>query len=466
MESKNNYLEHISLNSEKGIRESLLDNANTKIYYVTSDYEAKYILLNATETMRVWIDKAKQIYLIGNSYEITHVEMVNEAIKEGLDIKFDDFDKNQIYVIYVPQEDKDFDVYEDAIVDDYDTEYDYKKGMKVYSRYNDFSQFKLCNLLGEYTKHKLIKEDYVRPTRMYDIKDDTADFSKEGADWVWWDSEAEHSENYANAYRVKMSPEDYLDLTTSKGAYRLSKGMSVGGTELKDLDIDEFNKETYQPIFLIIEFTKTTPPYTADVIGHEGRHRMFALWQAGVNKVDVQVRVSSENYDKYNPYKVDRVTLKGQFSPYRRVTISGLVPMSWAEHKKIRPDLESMKEDYDKTINKVIETQMFTKSCKKLKLTADTLNNLKLDLIKDPTQGDPIKHCNGARKMRLALESNNKGKSGGGRVIYVNIFTDKVIYLLDIYEKSYQEDLSPEAKKKLCKIIDILKNKPYNKEGR
>ena len=344
MKSKNNYLEHISLNSEKGIRESLLDNANTKIYYVTSDYEAKYILLNATTAMRVWIDRTKQVYLIGSSYEITHVEMVNDAIKEGLDVKFDDFDKNQICIIYVPQEDKDFDVYEDAIVDDYDTEFDYKKSMKVYSRYSDFSQFKLCNLLGEYTKHKLIKEDYVRPTKMYDIKDGTAEFSKEGADWVWWDSEAKFHSNYANSYRVKMSPEDYLDLTTSKGAYGLSKGMSLGGTELKDLDIDEFNKETYQPIFLIIEFTHTTSPYTADVIGHEGRHRMFALWQAGVNKVDVQVRVSEENYDKYNPYKVDRVTLKGQFSPYRRVTISGLVPMSWAEHKKIRPDLEQVKE--------------------------------------------------------------------------------------------------------------------------
>lgn len=191
-----------------------------------------------------------------------------------------------------------------------------------------------------------LDEDYVMPSQLYNIEDDTAEFSKEGADWVWWDSEAKHNENYANAYRVKMSPEDFLDLTTRQGSYNLSKGMSLDGIELRDLDIDEFNKEIHQPIFLRIEFTNTTSPYTADVIGHEGRHRMFALLKAGVKKVDVQIRVrSNENYDKYNPHKIDRITLTSQFVPSRKVTISGLVPMSWAEHKKIRPDLEQVKED-------------------------------------------------------------------------------------------------------------------------
>lgn len=349
----NNYLEEkiikrenkYQVKSEKGIKESILDYEKTKIYYVTSAYEAKHILLNSKETMRVWIDKNKQIYLIGNSYETTHSEMVEEARKEWIDIALDDFDKNQICILYVPQEDTDFDVYGDAIIDDYDTEYTYKNGVRVYSRYNDFSQFKLCNLLGEYTKHRLIKEGYTTPTKLYDITDDTAEFSKEGADWVWWDSEAKHNENYANAYRVKMSPEDFLDLTTRQGSYNLSKGMSLDGVELRDLDIDEFNKETHQPIFLRIEFTNTTSPHTANVIGHEGRHRMFALWKAGVKKVDVQIRVrSNENYDKYNPYKIDRITLTSQFVPSRKVTISGLVPMSWAEHKKIRPDLEQVTE--------------------------------------------------------------------------------------------------------------------------
>lgn len=166
----------------QGTKEELLNSARAMIYYTTSDYGAKYILLNSKEGMRVWIDKSKPAYLIAPMEEIVHIDMVDEGRKEGLDIKFDDFDKNQICIIYVPQDDKDFDAYEDAIVDDYDTEYDYKKGMKVYSRYNDFSQFKLCNLLGEYTKHKIIKEDYVMPTKMYDIKDDTAEFSKEGED--------------------------------------------------------------------------------------------------------------------------------------------------------------------------------------------------------------------------------------------------------------------------------------------
>lgn len=216
---------------------------------------------------------------------------------------------------------------------------DILKSIKRYFSTDVLTESNDCN-----TEHTY-KEGYTTPTKLYDITDDTAEFSKEGADWVWWDSEAKHNENYANAYRVKMSPEDFLDLTTRQGSYKLSKGMSLDGIELRDLDIDEFNKETHQPIFLRIEFTNTTSPHTAIVIGHEGRHRMFALWKAGVKKVDIQIRVrSNENYDKYNPYKIDRITLTSQFLPSRKVTISGLIPMSWAEHKKIRPDLEQVTE--------------------------------------------------------------------------------------------------------------------------
>lgn len=84
-----------------------------------------------------------------------------------------------------------------------------------------------------------------------------------------------------------MSPKDFLDLTTNEGADNLYKDYNLGGTELTDLDIDRLNRETYQNIWLKISFDKhskktlannrQTKEFEADVVGHEGRHRMWAL---------------------------------------------------------------------------------------------------------------------------------------------------------------------------------------------
>jgi len=61
-------------------------------------------------------------------------------------------------------------------------------------------------------------------------------------------------------------------------------------------------------------------------------------------------------------------------------------------------------------------------------------------------------HC---FKIRLAIESKNKGKSGGARVItYVQII-DKIVYLIAIYDKSESEDLLPGALDTLVDEINI-----------
>jgi mRNA-degrading endonuclease RelE of RelBE toxin-antitoxin system len=56
-------------------------------------------------------------------------------------------------------------------------------------------------------------------------------------------------------------------------------------------------------------------------------------------------------------------------------------------------------------------------------------------------------------KIRLAISSKNKGKSGGARVItYVKIINE-VIYLLSIYDKSEADSISD---KEILKRIDGL----------
>lgn len=69
----------------------------------------------------------------------------------------------------------------------------------------------------------------------------------------------------------------------------------------------------------------------------------------------------------------------------------------------------------------------------------------------DPEQGTPIgNHC---FKIRLAIASKGKGKSGGARVIIHVVITDKIVFLLDIYDKSEQANISDKELAELLKKI-------------
>ena len=85
----------------------------------------------------------------------------------------------------------------------------------------------------------------------------------------------------------------------------------------------------------------------------------------------------------------------------------------------------------------------FEKALKRLSkkypsLKADYLSFLQ-ELELNPMMGDEIfPHC---RKVRIAIKSKGKGKSGGGRIIfYFEIIQDKII-LLFIYDKSEMENV-------------------------
>lgn len=51
----------------------------------------------------------------------------------------------------------------------------------------------------------------------------------------------------------------------------------------------------------------------------------------------------------------------------------------------------------------------------------------------------------------------NMGKRGGGRVIYIDIEIKECIYLLNVYAKNEQTDLTEKEKKLLKKLVKILK---------
>ncbi|MCW3124808.1 MAG: Toxin-antitoxin system, toxin component, RelE family [Bacteroidetes bacterium] len=88
---------------------------------------------------------------------------------------------------------------------------------------------------------------------------------------------------------------------------------------------------------------------------------------------------------------------------------------------------------------------------KKYPSLAGDLKHLIKTLQKDPTQGTSL--GSNFYKIRLAISSKGKGKSGGARIItYVKVEATTV-YLASIYDKSEQATVTD---KELRQIFDLL----------
>ena len=104
---------------------------------------------------------------------------------------------------------------------------------------------------------------------------------------------------------------------------------------------------------------------------------------------------------------------------------------------------------------KFIYTESFQRSWKAMGLSDEDLPLLEIELLKNPRAGDVIEGTGGARKLRIQLEG--RGKSGGARVIYLDVYEKEHLYLLFAYPKNVQENLSADQKKAIAKLIEILK---------
>lgn len=103
-----------------------------------------------------------------------------------------------------------------------------------------------------------------------------------------------------------------------------------------------------------------------------------------------------------------------------------------------------------------VHTESFLRCWKAMGLEDDSLRQLEDYLLSDPQIGDVIPGLNGARKLRFSL-NDNRGKKGGSRVIYIDIFQKEKLYLLFAYPKCVQEDLSETQKESLNRLILQIK---------
>jgi mRNA-degrading endonuclease RelE of RelBE toxin-antitoxin system len=102
----------------------------------------------------------------------------------------------------------------------------------------------------------------------------------------------------------------------------------------------------------------------------------------------------------------------------------------------------------------ILATYQFDKKIKQIakkhRSIKEDLINLVSELSQNPIMGDEL--IENVFKIRMAISSKGKGKSGGSRVITYVKAADEIIYLIDIYDKSDQSTIS------IKKLKDLIEN--------
>ena len=111
----------------------------------------------------------------------------------------------------------------------------------------------------------------------------------------------------------------------------------------------------------------------------------------------------------------------------------------------------------------------FERQWQKMGLNDDNLQQLQEFLLQNPKAGNVIRGTKGLRKIRIAFDG--AGKSGSGRVAYIDFTIHETIYLITAYPKNEKDNLSQAERNAIAKIIIKLekgleKTRPENKSIR
>jgi mRNA-degrading endonuclease RelE of RelBE toxin-antitoxin system len=105
----------------------------------------------------------------------------------------------------------------------------------------------------------------------------------------------------------------------------------------------------------------------------------------------------------------------------------------------------------------IIPTPRFEKELKRLAKKFPSLKNefanLVADITQNPENGTFI--GNNCYKIRLAIGSKGKGRSGGARVITYLYIETETVYLLTIYDKSEKENIKLNELKEMIGSLEL-----------
>ena len=92
---------------------------------------------------------------------------------------------------------------------------------------------------------------------------------------------------------------------------------------------------------------------------------------------------------------------------------------------------------------------------KNLGLTDSDLSELQAFLCENPDAGDIMEGTAGVRKLRWALKG--RGKSGGARVVYLDILFSERIYLITVFPKNEKANLSKQERNAIKTLVLAIK---------
>jgi hypothetical protein len=104
---------------------------------------------------------------------------------------------------------------------------------------------------------------------------------------------------------------------------------------------------------------------------------------------------------------------------------------------------------------RVFATSRYEREAKRLLAKAE-IATMESAIAADPDAHPVVSGTEGVRIARWGREG--KGKSGGVRVIYYYWLRDSEIYMLSIYAKNEQADMSAADKKAARKFVEALRN--------
>ena len=104
----------------------------------------------------------------------------------------------------------------------------------------------------------------------------------------------------------------------------------------------------------------------------------------------------------------------------------------------------------------VAETSLFVRQAEAV-WNEDERTEFVTFIAANPEAGDVIAATGGVRKVRWSRPGT--GKRGGVRVIYFYHDANRPLYLLMVYAKARQEDLSPDEKRSVRELTALLKGK-------
>ena len=93
----------------------------------------------------------------------------------------------------------------------------------------------------------------------------------------------------------------------------------------------------------------------------------------------------------------------------------------------------------------------FDRQWQKLGLSDEELFQLQKVLLENPKAGKVIRGTKGLRKIRIAFKE--QGKSGSGRVAYVDFTVQETVYLITAYPKNEKDNLSKAERNAIASMI-------------